>query len=180
MGTSPARYRFKVNATVFFRGLAMTHGEQRAAAVEFFKAAHTRFATDGLTLIVLKGADYAPEPVAMTEVFFTAADISTSAEQILWVHVRKHLSAIANYMAGQQLKSEDIRSRLLDVANYMALIDSYLANPAEWLDHLIMLLNSQQFPHRSQDERIRLQHWVAFQCGAVGVPHLAALLVPIE
>lgn len=155
----------------------MTHAEQRTRAVDFFKTCHTRFSADGLVLITLKGADYAPEPVAMTEVFFTAADIATTPEQVLWVHVRKHMSAIANYMSGVRLKSEDIRSRLVDVANYMALIDSYLADPAGWLEHLIYLINSSQFPNRHPDEIERLRNWVAYQCGAVGAPFLAELLL---
>ena len=147
----------------------MTHGQQRDAAISFFVNAQSKFYSDGIELITLKGSDYAPEKVAMTEVFFTAADISTSADQVLWVHVRKHLSAIANYMSGQELRSEDIRSRLLDVANYMALIDSYIANRSGWLYHLWMMIETEEFPNRPPEDVERLKNWIAFQYGRYGI-----------
>ena len=154
----------------------MTHDAQYRHAHDFFVKAHEKFAVDGLRLIEIKGGDYSPEPVAMTEVFFTAADIDTTPEQVLWVHVRKHLSAIANHISGQALRSEDIRSRYIDVANYMALMDSYTADPRAWLQHLIQLINEEKFPNRTPEEIKRLRGWVAFQCGATGNRGLAELL----
>lgn len=118
---------------------------------------------NGLQLVILKGTDYSPEPVAMTEVFFTGADLDVDVPQVLWVHVRKHLSAIANYMQGTKLNSEDIRSRLMDVANYMALIDSYIADPVRFLRHLDRLVALQKFPNRPEEEITRLNWWTRKQ-----------------
>lgn len=143
--------------------LGMNHHDQRAHVVSFFLQAHRNFGLNGIQLVELKGSDYSPEPIAMTEVFFTAADIDTDVPQVLWVHVRKHLSAIATYMQDGKLKSEDIRSRLLDVANYMALIDSYVADPARWLRYLHVLILRSEFPNRSEEEINLLSVWLDYQ-----------------
>lgn len=138
----------------------MTVSEQRDHIINFFRTAAARCFDECISIIVLKGEDYAPERIAMTEVFFTAADISSTVPQILHVHVKKHMSAIATYMQAGALRSEDLRSRLQDVANYMALIDSYVANPVEWLRHLDRLLALSEFPNRSQYELTRLHEWM--------------------
>ena len=139
---------------------------QRAHVVEFYKRMIADFAMNAIHIVTLKGEDYAPERVAMTEVFFTAAELNVSAPHILWVHVCKHKSAIASYLQRGHLKSEDIRSRLADVANYMALIDSYLADPHAWLDHLSIMIEAGEFPHRSEEEIRNLKLWVYGQLHA--------------
>lgn len=141
----------------------MTLGEQRIEAERFFILANAKFFRTGLNLIVLKGSDYAPEEVAMTEVFFTAAELNLSPPQVLWVHVKKHTSAISKYMAQGRLGSEDIRSRLLDVSNYMALIDTYVANPSRWMEHLETLVAASSFPNRTPEEIQALKDWVRHQ-----------------
>ena len=141
----------------------MTLEEQRAHVQAFFRTAHTRFSENGLTLITLKGADYAPERIPMTEAFFAAAELGVDVPHILWVHCRKHMSAIARWMSHGHLNSEDMRSRLLDVANYMALIDSYLNDPMEWLNHLEQLIRLEEFPNRIPEELDMLAQWVIIQ-----------------
>jgi len=141
----------------------MTLEQQRAHAISFYRTAHLEFTHKGLTLITLKGSDYAPERIAMTEVFFTAAELGVDVPHILWVHCRKHMSAIAQWMATGRLNSEDMRSRLLDVANYMALIDSYMADPLKWLKHLDQLIVLDQFPNRTPDELALLSEWMETQ-----------------
>lgn len=141
----------------------MTLQEQRAHVAYFFIQAHEAFQANGLSLITLKGSDYAPERIAMTEVFFTAAELGVDAPHILWVHCRKHMSAIARWMAHGHLNSEDMRSRLTDVANYMALIDSYVANPLDWLNHLEQLIRLSEFPNRTPEEMDMLMDWLREQ-----------------
>lgn len=144
----------------------MTLEEQRLHVTQFFLNAHESFADNGLTLVTLKGTDYAPERIPMTEAFFAAAELGVDVPHILWVHCRKHMSAIAQWMATGHLKSEDMRSRLLDVANYMALIDSYLADPLEWLLQLSNLLRIGEFNTRTQEEVDLLQTWLDKQISA--------------
>lgn len=141
----------------------MTLEEQRAHVAEFFFAAHNAFTRNGLSLVILKGTDYAPERIAMTEVFFTAAELGVDAPHILWVHCRKHMSAIARWMAHGSLNSEDMRSRLLDIANYMGLIDSYVADPLAWLTHLEQLIRLDEFASRPTEEVDRVIEWIATQ-----------------
>lgn len=136
---------------------------QREFVVEYYRKRIEEFFQNGIDIVVLKGQDYAPEKVAMTEVFFTAAVLGVSAPQILWVHVRKHMSAIETYMQRGMLLSEDLRSRLADVSNYMALIDSYVADPVKWLDHLQMMVDATDFDHRSTDDVTNLIQWLRQQ-----------------
>ncbi len=141
----------------------MTLHEQRAHVAHFFLHAHQSFAENGLTLVRLKGSDYAPERIPMTEAFFAASELGVDVPHILWVHCRKHMSAIAQWMATGHLKSEDMRSRLTDVANYMALIDSYLADPLEWLTQLDQLIAVDEFKNRTPEEIARLSEWIETQ-----------------
>lgn len=136
---------------------------QRAHVVKFYRDRVAEFFQNAIEIVILKGEDYAPERVAMTEVFFTAAETGVTAPQILWVHVCKHKSAIASYLQRGSLRSEDIRSRLADVSNYMALIDSYIANPRGWLVHLNMMLDCNEFPNRTAEEIKALRMWIAAQ-----------------
>lgn len=144
----------------------MTVHEQRAHVMQFYQTRIASFFMHAVEIVILKGDDYAPERVSMTEVFFTAAELGVSAPQILWVHVCKHKSAIASYMQRGHLKSEDIRSRLADVANYMALIDSYIADPHEWLHQLDVMVANSEFPHRSDEEVKALKMWLYGQLHA--------------
>lgn len=146
----------------------MDVSRQRAHVFKFYQTRIETFFSTAIEIVILKGDDYAPERVAMTEVFFTAAEIGVTAPQILWVHVRKHMSAIASYLQRGNLKSEDIRSRLADVANYMALIDSYIADPWAWLDHLADMIQLSEFPHRTSEEVTALRLWVSSQRLALG------------
>lgn len=138
----------------------MTLEEQRQHTTQFFAKAHSRFTDNGLNIVVLKGSDYAPERIPMVEAFFTAAELDVDVPHILWVHVRKHTSAISQWMATGTLKSEDLRSRLMDVANYMALIDSYIADPVEWLKMLGMLIDTTEFKFKDEHEVRILRAWV--------------------
>lgn len=141
---------------------------QRTHITNFYRSMVSAFCDEALSIVVVKGPDYAPERIAMTEAFFTAAAINATVPQILYVHVRKHMSAIATYMQTGGLNSEDIRSRLRDVANYMALIDSYLDDPISWLRHLDRLIALGEFNHRSSEEMNQLLQWVHHQMVVTG------------
>lgn len=122
------------------------------------------FISNGLHIVILKGDDYAEsESVAMTEAFFASADLGLTVPQILYVHVRKHMAALANYMHRGSLRSEDIRSRLNDIAVYMALIDSYVADPDTWLHHLDRMVHLDAFGTRAPEEVARLSAWIQSQ-----------------
>jgi hypothetical protein len=142
---------------------------QRDHVINFFRRNAYEFFDHNISIVTLKGDDYAPEKIAMTEAFFTAAEIDATVPQILYVHVKKHMSAIAKYMTVGHLKSEDLRSRLSDVANYMALIDSYMVDPIAWLKHLDRLIALSDFPTRTPEEMQTLHRWMRRQMVLHGV-----------
>lgn len=141
----------------------MTHADQMNHCRRFFATAITKFARESLTLMAYKSGDYNPQPMAMTEAFVAASDIDSDVPRVLWVHVRKHVAAIANHMAGGELQTDDVRQRLMDVAVYMALIDSYMADPVRWLTMLDTLIESEKLGDRTEDEMERLTKWMMRQ-----------------
>lgn len=90
----------------------------------------SRFFYRCLVEIGRKSGDYNHDPEeGYGEIDETAADISVSRPQALYVHLRKHWSAIQKWMRGERLDSEEIHHRLKDAANYMALIDVAISGP---------------------------------------------------
>lgn len=68
-----------------------------------------------------KGKDYNPDE-AFKELKETAEDMGVEPVKVLWILVRKHLSAVKAFVQNGKVESEPIKMRLVDVANYMALI----------------------------------------------------------
>lgn len=69
-----------------------------------------------------KGKDYTVNGEAFGDLCETAREIGVTPEQALWVYAKKHLSAIKNYIHKGKVESEPIEMRLVDFANYMALM----------------------------------------------------------
>jgi hypothetical protein len=76
-----------------------------------------------LDIIKSKARDYAPEDVAMIDVFYTAAETRTSPEAVLWVYLRKHMTSLRRWIRTNTLDSETPTSRLQDACNYLAMLD---------------------------------------------------------
>lgn len=79
-----------------------------------------------LDILCKKGADYNPDNKAFKEVEATALDIDVKPEKVLWVHLRKHYTAIRSHICKGELESEPIEERLKDFVNYAALIYVYI------------------------------------------------------
>ena len=129
----------------------MTVSEQSTHVREFFAIS--------LAIITAKGTDYAPENIAMIDVFYAAAEDNTRPQQVLWTYVRKHLTAIRGWMKTGALRSEEITSRLMDVANYMALIDFVTANYDELVD-AIADYNADPNTDIDDDQREAMDRWL--------------------
>ena len=69
-----------------------------------------------------KGRDYTPDGIAFSDVIDTANDIGITPEKVLWIAMKKHISAVKSYVKYGRLESEPIKNRLIDIANYAALI----------------------------------------------------------
>lgn len=124
------------------------------------QSTHVReFFATSLAIITSKGKDYAPENIAMIDVFYAAAEDDTTPQQVLWTYVRKHLTAIRGWMRGGILSSEDITSRLQDVANYMALIDFVTVHEGELL-FAITTYNADPDNDIDDDQREAMDRWL--------------------
>lgn len=93
----------------------MNTADQYRHIVDFYAGA--------LDIIKSKARDYAPEDVAMIDVFYTAAEMNASPEAVLWVYLRKHLTSLRRWIRTGTLDSEPAVSRLQDATNYLAMID---------------------------------------------------------
>jgi len=71
-----------------------------------------------------KGRDYSPDDVAFKQETDIGETLGMSPEQVLYVHMKKHLAALNAYFKNGCLESDTLHSRLQDVANYAALINT--------------------------------------------------------
>ncbi len=92
----------------------MTLDEQNRIAGRFFAL--------GLDILNRKGKDYTPDDESLAEVRQIASEAGINPWQVLWIYMRKHLSAIERYVKVGSVESEPIEGRLLDLANYAALM----------------------------------------------------------
>tara|TARA_R110002020_G_scaffold317514_1_gene533161 strand:- start:66 stop:593 length:528 start_codon:yes stop_codon:yes gene_type:complete len=88
---------------------------------EFFKKC--------IELMKPKAKDYASDNVVFVELLRESWETQVSPSVVLWILLRKHISAIRNYVVLNKTVSESIDSRLMDVANMMSLF--YMWNQFE-------------------------------------------------
>jgi len=81
---------------------------------EFFKKC--------IELMKPKAKDYASNNVIFVELLREAWETQITPSIVLWILLRKHISAIKNYVVLNKTESESIDSRLMDVANMMSLL----------------------------------------------------------
>ena len=75
-----------------------------------------------IKLMKPKAKDYATHNVVFVELLRQAWETKVSPAVVLWILLRKHISAIKNYVVLNKTESESIDSRLMDVANMMSLL----------------------------------------------------------
>ena len=81
-----------------------------------------RFFEQCIELMKPKAKDYASNNVVFVELLREAWETQVSPSVVLWILLRKHISAIRNYVVLGKTESESIDSRLMDVANMMSLL----------------------------------------------------------
>lgn len=92
----------------------MTLEEQNIAIEELFK--------NCVAILHSKGRDYNPDNESLKGVRDVAREAGITPQQVLWVYLRKHISAVHQYTKTGNVSSEGIVSRLMDVINYAALM----------------------------------------------------------
>ncbi len=78
-----------------------------------------------------KNKDYCPDGIAFEEIKETAEEVGIKPSQALWVHFKKHFSAVKSYMQRGHVESEPIQGRLVDMANYCALLHMLIIEEEE-------------------------------------------------
>jgi hypothetical protein len=69
-----------------------------------------------------KAKDYATDNIVFIELLRESWEIKSRPQTVLWILLRKHLSALRNYAVNGKVESESVNSRLIDIANEMALM----------------------------------------------------------
>ena len=69
-----------------------------------------------------KSYDYATNGIVFVEMFRQAWEMEITPQKVMWILIRKHMTAVKEFINHQEVKSESIDSRLIDVANQMALL----------------------------------------------------------
>ena len=76
------------------------------------------FYSGALALIRKKGPDYAPTGIPLLDALETAVDLHGDVPEVLWVHFRKHITAVkAYFLDGLQTPAEPVHGRLQDAIN---------------------------------------------------------------
>ena len=81
------------------------------------------FFNDCMDVMEPKSHDYATQGIVLVEMFRQAWELDITPQKVMWVLIRKHMTAIREYINSQKVESEPIDARLIDVANQMALLD---------------------------------------------------------
>ena len=86
---------------------------------------HERFKVffqEALEVIKAKSRDYEPSGIAYAKIKADAEVLGMTPQQLFGVFLSKQYSALQSYIKTGHLESEPIRQRLIDIANYAALI----------------------------------------------------------
>jgi len=100
-----------------------------------------KFFEQGVGIIASKGHDYAPKGIAMSEVFWTAAESHQTPEQVIYTMMRKHWGAVQQHVGGKNLLAESLHDHLIDIANFCAMLDWIITNRVEFRAELITIVD---------------------------------------
>lgn len=100
--------------------------KRRAPSVESFLHNTEEFFRDAFAEMTRKSGDYQNDGKAFGDVFAVAEETNMRPIFILYIHMCKHLTAIRRFVNGNDLKSEDIQGRLIDAANYCAMMSQLI------------------------------------------------------
>lgn len=89
------------------------HQELRFRCQEFF--------SECLTLLEGKSVDYSAVDDAFANFRMAAEATGVSMEKVIFIYMLKHWSAVENHLRGIPLREEDLVSKLMDIANYIAI-----------------------------------------------------------
>jgi len=92
----------------------MTITERNTRLVEFFGRCNQ--------ILQKKGGDYNPSGIAFDDLEEAAKDLGIKKSGVLWIYMGKHISAIRSYIRYNKMHSENIGGRLMDLANYCAMM----------------------------------------------------------
>ena len=81
-----------------------------------------------INLMKPKAKDYATDGVVFVELLRQSWEAKVSGQTVLWILLRKHITAIREFLINKKVESESIDSRLMDVANQIALIHLLINN----------------------------------------------------
>ncbi len=87
----------------------------------------SHFLINCVALATKKNHDYHPENVAFLEILRTCFDTKIRVEQDLWGRFSKQMSALRRYVIDGHVESEPPVQRMMDVANYMAILSVWHA-----------------------------------------------------
>lgn len=129
-----------------------------------------------------KAPDYAPEGVVFVDIIQQCAETGVEPEQLLWIMMQKHLTALRTYAQTGKLTSEPLVNRTIDVINYAAFISIWASNSAQILRDIRALYLARPcacpHPHRPETRCSRCEVLVWFERYR-GVSPMASIFGPV-
>jgi len=150
----------------------ITHNE------EFFKKC--------IELMKPKAKDYASNNIVFVELLRQSWETNVSPSIVLWILLRKHISAIRNHTVLGKTESESIDSRLMDVANMMSLLYMWNKFPENfYIDVTDYILEHEDcerpnaeescllFPEEEKCDRCEFLKWLVMQQENLGLKDIS-------
>jgi hypothetical protein len=149
---------------------------------EFFKKC--------IELMKPKAKDYSSNNIVFVELLRQSWETKVSPSIVLWILLRKHISAIRNYVVLGEIESENIDSRLMDVANMMSLLYIWNKFPENlYVDVTDYILEHEDcerpnaeescllFPEEEKCDRCEFLKWLVIQQDNLGLKDTSSQLI---
>ena len=123
-----------------------------------------------------KSYDYSSQGSVFIEIFRQAWEIKTTPQKIIWVLIRKHITTVKEFINTQEVKSEPIGSRLIDIANQMALLEIIINKEKELYEDIANFVWEYEDCERPNSEQSCLVQESKDKCERCGFLHWAVNL----
>ena len=115
------------------------------------------FFNDCMDVMEPKSYDYATQGIIFVEMFRQAWELNITPQKVIWVLIRKHMTAIREFINTQKVESEPINFRLIDVANQMALLDIIINKERELCRAISNFIEENESCERLMESAINAQ-----------------------
>lgn len=87
-------------------------------------ALSAELSNEAYEVLAAKSKDYADKDDALAAFRMTANELGLDMKQVWGVFFTKHVRSVLSYVKEGELESESLRSRIIDLINYLTILDA--------------------------------------------------------